>query len=345
MMNDMNLADKLYKPTNYWSFYERLFLSELKKKGLHDFRRRKNSVLGSFAANDIFLQSEPQYNYNDRIKIKGFKSFVRILLKVINFFGVSLRLNIPEDEIVKYFFNYTKNKFDSKSINIFKCPTSRFGNPEDIMNKNNTYWSLRHLQYCSMFIDTVDNIKYNRDMVFCELGSGLGRNIEVMAQLYPKATFIIFDIPPQLYVANQYLSSVFNKRVIGYDKAINLNKIENNNSIKGKIIILPTWAFPDWANLKIDIFWNSASFQEMEPENVYNYLNLAIKMKPNYIYLNALPDGTAWKGVKNLGGAMKSPDSLVYLDSLKDKYFLENDYFTDYFMRDKKYVSYIFKRI
>ena len=41
MMDDMGKWSNLYKPTNYWSFYEKLFLPELKKWGLENFRRRK----------------------------------------------------------------------------------------------------------------------------------------------------------------------------------------------------------------------------------------------------------------------------------------------------------------
>ena len=57
MMKDTSASSDLYKPTNYWSTYEAQFLPELNKYGLHDFRRRKNSVLSSFGATDYVLRA------------------------------------------------------------------------------------------------------------------------------------------------------------------------------------------------------------------------------------------------------------------------------------------------
>ena len=53
MMRITENADILLRPTNYWSNYRNRFLRELRKHGLKDFRRRKDSVLESFGAVDI----------------------------------------------------------------------------------------------------------------------------------------------------------------------------------------------------------------------------------------------------------------------------------------------------
>src|SRR5688500_5880153 len=52
MLNDLRTAPEEYRPTNYWQVHERRFLPELRRLGLKDFRRRNNSVLGSFGATD-----------------------------------------------------------------------------------------------------------------------------------------------------------------------------------------------------------------------------------------------------------------------------------------------------
>ena len=52
MLADTRRAPALYKPTNYWAILERSLLKELRKIGLHDFRRRQNSVLCRFGATD-----------------------------------------------------------------------------------------------------------------------------------------------------------------------------------------------------------------------------------------------------------------------------------------------------
>ena len=50
MLRDTQEGPELYRPTNYWKLYEKIFLPELKEKVLKDFRRRKGSVLSSFGA-------------------------------------------------------------------------------------------------------------------------------------------------------------------------------------------------------------------------------------------------------------------------------------------------------
>ena len=38
MLQDAKSAEKIYRPTNYWSRYEKEFLPELRKKGLENFQ-------------------------------------------------------------------------------------------------------------------------------------------------------------------------------------------------------------------------------------------------------------------------------------------------------------------
>ncbi len=269
MMDDMEKADECYNPTNYWAFYERKFIPELEKKGLKDFRRRKKSVLQSFGAIDLWPYAEPAYTG----KVRGFNRFVKILFKVLQKCGVKLNLDYNPEGTTKYYLQQVKNKFEKYSLDISKCSMSRNGNPEGFVEVNSAFWSLAHLRHCSLFIDSYEHICFQDSMVYCELGSGIGRSVESLAQLYENATFILFDIPPQLYVANQYLSSIFEDRVIKYEDAIKLDpKNGMLERIKGKIVMLPTWSMPAWKNVKIDVFWNSASFSEMEPEAVKNYL-------------------------------------------------------------------------
>ena len=57
MLKDTADCSDIYKPTNYWTHYEKIFVPELQKLGLHDFRRRKNSTLSSFGGTDLSLSS------------------------------------------------------------------------------------------------------------------------------------------------------------------------------------------------------------------------------------------------------------------------------------------------
>jgi hypothetical protein len=53
----------------------------------------------------------------------------------------------------------------------------------------------------------------------------------------------------------------------------------------GKIFIFGNWKLPELAFLKYDLFWNSASFQEMEPDVVLNYLKYVNQQTNKYVFL------------------------------------------------------------
>lgn len=346
MMNELEHADELYKPTNYWRFYENLFLPELKRNGLYNFRRRKYSILDSFGATDISFKGR----ILPKIKIRGMGRIAQILDEILwknpIFPLVGLTHSNPE-WVTQYFYRYVNNKFNKLNFDFSVCSTSLYGNPEDIVEIEKGFWSFTHLGYCSQVADAANYIRFNDKMIICELGTGMGRNMEILANLFPQATLLLFDIPPQLYVANQYLTAVFGERVLSYKEAVGLkpkNNKEFSELIRGKMIILPSWALPAWSVLKIDLFWNSASFQEMEPEVVRNYLELVKKMTPQYIYINALIEGNYWGTWKPGRGGTKVPIwGKYYGEFLKDKYQLMAEYDTDLFLRINDHRSYIFE--
>lgn len=345
MMSDLGESDPLFRPTNYWSFYERIFLPELATYGLKNFRHRRRSVLGSFGATDLLFSSALEID-------NRFKHAWR-LAELLNTFiknssFISLRIEgLAVEWVTPYYFSLVEDKFKKINMSLENCPTSLVGNPEDIIKIKNGHWSTAHLQYCSMFADVARHVPFEPGWIICELGAGMGRNVEIMAHLFNQATFLLFDIPPQLYVAHQYLQAVFGDRILEYEQAITLSPKGSDlpREAIGKILILPSWCMPKWSHVKTDIFWNSASFQEMEPDVVQNYLDMVIQMSPEWIYINALPKGNSWRQEVEGGGGMHTPVlEEYYFTFLNRLYDLMLAYDTDYFLRQRDYKSYLFKR-
>jgi putative sugar O-methyltransferase len=344
MICDMNNCEELYKPTNYWAYYQRTFLPELKKYGLRNFRCRQGSILTSFGATDNAIKVILQ----PTSKIRGLRriaNFFNRFIGYLPFFEFSIS-EIDPKMVCPYFYWYVKDKFRRVGLDLDKSPTSEYGNPEDLIEINGGFWTTAHLQNCSIFVDAIQHIKLSDNSVICELGPGMGRNIEIMAHLYETATFLLFDIPPQLYISYQYLQAVFPSRVINYRQATAIADPQKDiEKYAGKIILLPSWKFPEWSKIKVDLFWNSASFQEMEPNVVKNYLSLVLRMSPHWIYINALPEGNYWGEWKPGRGGTKEPvDEKCYIDCLDKFYSLYCTYYTDYFLRNKNYKSYLFEK-
>jgi putative sugar O-methyltransferase len=351
MMADQKNADALYRPTQYWLGYQDDFVQELKRYGLHDFRRRDRlgfatSKMPAFGACDWLPSIAP------RAELLGWRgagivdSILRMLSKylVARIYGPSNHFHVPQRSNTAYFHSLVQEKFDKLGLRLNDCPTSLVGNPEDVFHSEDSPFSLMHLTYCSMIIDALRHISPGLDLAtltYCEIGPGMGRQAEVIAKLFPSATIVCFDIAPQLYVSHQYFESIFADRLVPYDEAIVMMPEQMPS---GKIVLLPMWRLNEWASFKIDLFWNSASFQEMEPDNAANYISVVKKMRPKYAYINSLPGGNfstnSWITTE------KPVTEALYKSAFAPEYSLTHEYGTDYLMLDREeYRSYIFERL
>lgn len=343
MMGELARADPMYRPTNYWQLYQAPVVGELRRLGLARFRRRRHTLLETFGATDTRITAE--------VGVAGRWS-ARLSPIARRLFGAvpGLRVNVAgvaPDEVTAYFFERVREKFAVASLEVSRCGMTTIGEPEDVIEREGSLWSMAHLQHGAMVADALRFMPFGGQSVFCELGAGLGRTVEVLARLFPDATFLVFDIPPQLYVAHQYLTAVFGSRVVPYGSLGEGALVDSAipGHLRGRIIIEPSWRVPAWRRVHVDVFWNSASFQEMEPDVVTNYLESVAAMTPGHVYINALPGGNYWGEWKPGRGGTKQPVlEGTYVDALSPAYRLARTYDTDYFMRAPAYRSYIFER-
>jgi hypothetical protein len=85
----------------------------------------------------------------------------------------------------------------------------------------------------------------------------------------------------------------------------------------GKIFMLGNWKFPILDNMKVDLFWNTASFQEMEPKVVLNYLSYVNK-SANSIYLQEAFGGKEVASKKGNAGVLKQVVLDHYIQGLSE---------------------------
>jgi len=137
------------------------------------------------------------------------------------------------------------------------------------------YYYMRYA-YCCRFID------FARIENYVEIGSGSGRQVEIIKRLYPRINFYVVDLPPQLYVCRQLLSSIFESDVVPYD----LTRSEGFARVEGagKIATLLPHKLGDLRLQGLTLSWNSMVYCIMPKEVVQNYLNI-LKGIVDYIYI------------------------------------------------------------
>lgn len=91
-------------------------------------------------------------------------------------------------------------------------------------------------------------------------------------------------------MAQQYLSTVFEGRILDYRAAKQLGDVNPANYPAVSAVTLCPWQFPGLKG-DYDLLINSTSFQEMEPHIVQNYAGIAQDIVRKWVYIMAVPEG------------------------------------------------------
>jgi putative sugar O-methyltransferase len=315
MNEDMELAPVLYKPTNYWEYKANFLLPALKEEGLKDFRRKTISVFASIGGVDVlpkwFIDLHKSRLFNNRV-LRALPFWAKTLDSMNGLIKLASAV-VPgyRDYLKKKPYRYAQQvQKETGAAPIEGFEASLAGNPEYVFQVKGKYYTnnifdyyLRYA-YCCKFID------FEKIKVIVELGSGSGKLTEVVKKLHPHITFLQFDISPQLYVGERYLSTVFPDDVVSYKQNRSLDALPELE--KGKIYFLGSWQFPMIEKFRFDLFFNLTSFQEMEPFVVANYLKF-VNGNADFVYLHSKMDGKEVAAKEGEFGVME-PTKLIHFE-------------------------------
>ena len=162
---------------------------------------------------------------------------------------------------------------DTKAMEVGLKPLSelsisRYGNPLGyIKNENHhTFQSIYYFNFVCFVAQFADLSQYS---TVVEIGSGSGAQAEILKKLFPHLTIIVLDLAPQLYIAERYLCKSLPNDLIPYQESS--SKDWKGPLLPGKIYCLPLRAIEALAPEGKVLFWNAASFGEMEPNVLKNY--------------------------------------------------------------------------
>lgn len=277
MLTDLRAEPPEYRPTNFWEVYEQRFVPELLTQGLHDFRRRRGSVLASMGATDL-IPSLGRVDFSEtRLASAGWRrlpgwgrALKKIEVAVASLLPLTRELDYDTVRRLAYVVcELIGERSGARPPADLSMSTA--GNPEDVFAVGDSFYSVAFLDYYLSYAYCCSFRDFDRISTVVELGTGAGKQFEVMKKLHPHLTLLAFDLPPQLYVCEQYLKTVFPDDVVPYREARKLTTLEEVRP--GSVVILGNWRFPLIQDIAVDLFWNAASFQEMEPAIVANYLS------------------------------------------------------------------------
>lgn len=178
ILDDYSYADNLYKATGYYNTIQNQFLSKIIESGLYNFRRRPEAHLRTVGGADISL-----YKGIDLYKYNFLNNFIfknRITNKIISLLNMlfnSLPIDLSyKDDIFNLYYNYCLligEKYVAKSIEEFS--SSLIGNPKEVFNINNKYYTIFDFIYYIRYAYTCQFINYKNINIIVDLGCGIGR--------------------------------------------------------------------------------------------------------------------------------------------------------------------------
>jgi len=303
MMDDAKNQSNLYTSGNYWKYYEKNILKQIKKNDLTKFRSwpggSGNGNIQSFGGGEKELHrhfkrnfhpfDSQYYKFDNNFFTKKYNSVINKLSGLLPFFSYFAlrsvegrryyfdRIREGQDILYELIFNIDKN--------LLEISDSAFGNPIGFY-KNNKFYTSSFLRKLIEISFIKKNTDFDKIESVIELGAGFGLLASCFLKLKKNIKYLIVDIPPTLFFSEYYLRNlgfkVFGYKDLKTETNTNLNEIFNHF----QVCCIPPWKLELLKDYKSDLFINVASLQEMEKDQSINYINIFKNCIKKYIYLN-----------------------------------------------------------
>lgn len=267
-------APEIFHATRYWKSAVDETIKEIENADLTKMRSGHYPIFAKFGFYE-YVYKNPYINF---FKKKLFTSVFPYIEKFqLPYF---LQLSDIREMAFKHCTDAAKL---TNALPVTNIETSTYGAPGDLFEINGRNYTMMFLSYYLRYAFAYKHICFKGNEVIVELGSGSGLQVEVLKKLYPDITILCFDLPGQLFLCEEYLKNALGENSI-VSANVTLQFTDLSSIEKGKVYMLGNWQFPLLKDFQFDVFWNAASFGEMEPHVVKNYLSYILD-KPEWIYL------------------------------------------------------------
>jgi putative sugar O-methyltransferase len=268
----LDSCDPVYRPTNFWTPGVQQLLEEMDVHGLAAFKSWP-------AAFSWFYPT-----YGSRLGGTEIRRLVRTARNVhpqVNEGWLrSALIGAPD---ARRDFDAARLCWDHRNwpIDLEAHGESDTGKPTQrypLIGRDGPRWGKPYLNYL-LCLAALSRHVSTPPRSFLELGGGFGVLGEIVMSHDPQARYVNADIPPLLTVSSYYLSTLFgDDRVLTYD-----GRVADTGPVDvPRSAVLPNWRIADVAG-PFDVFVNSFSFQEMEPDVVESYLDTVRDLGVSYV--------------------------------------------------------------
>ncbi len=304
-------APSEFQPTSYWEPYARAIESELRTLDPSRIRAGGSPILGTFGFQD-FVYTQYGRSAWKQLALRSLQNRILKNRKILPY-GLGL------DDIRRGAWQFCElTGQNSNARPLSGIEVTDYGAPEDLFIINDKKYTYAFLQYYLRYCFVQRHVGLTDKEVVVEIGSGSGYQVEVLKKLHPGLTVLCFDLPGPLVLCEHYLGKALGpESIVSSGETLDWESLAQLQS--GKVHFFGAWQIPLVTGAAIDLFWNAASFGEMELGIVKNYLSY-ITGSANFVYLNQAAEGKETEGINHVSQKILWQD---YCDFLSDYKLLE----------------------
>ena len=308
-LQGLETCDPVYRPTNFWGPGVRRLLGDLDQRGLPVFKSWPTAhswfypVYGNGFNNQTIGQT---YEFALTVNPIARKTYVTS--------GLNGSHEARRDfDAVRLSWDQQQWPFDLTGFG-----ESRAGNPPQryrFTGDDEIGWGRPYLNYL-LCLAALSHHVDEPPTSFLEIGGGYGVLGEIVMQRNPDARYVNLDIPPLLTVSSYYLTTLFGKDRVRTP----LDLPADGPVTVGTTGCLPNWRVQDVEDT-FDVFLNSFSFQEMEPDVVEHYIDTVTKKDVQYaVSLNSI-QGKPTSATMDEGGVVEQVKSSMIIEMFEARGF------------------------
>lgn len=285
MYEELLKADSIYQTSDFWTRLGGIHQEQLTLAGFNNFKRSINmkyfnwSILGILVQQGHLIIDQIKKGNWEPILNSNFVNYLsRPNIKVYNFNPISA---FVYKIFVASYMDYLL-EMDKQGI-LKKIDEPKIGNPFLISYKNKKISqdlcnSIHEFYSITEFLGKTNNLQ------ILEIGAGYGRLAYIFLNQLRNCSYSIIDVPPALFVAQKYLSSVFPKEKIFRFRTFKSFKQVKNEFESARIRFLNADQIELLPDNYFNLVINISSLHEMTREQIKHYIRQINRLCHGYFY-------------------------------------------------------------
>lgn len=283
MLADMARQDALHQPTAFWADASQHIAAELRAEGFARFRRLSGP-------RSFFVPSygPPGNTLSDTMVAELEATVLRHVAAGSKTHATLMDMLSGSAWATADYRVMLAGDRPEFAPDLSRVSESPVGDPPDQLEIDGRRFSRSMLYYLHGLTFLKQQLGEVGIRTVLEIGGGYGTLGEILHQAGPEYAYLDVDIAPTAAVSSYYLASQPGLRLIDYLVTRDADTIEVPSP--GTHMVLCPWQLPQVRG-RVDLLWNSISFQEMEPHVVRFYLAEARRLEARWVLLRNLREG------------------------------------------------------